>query len=83
MRVIGFVVLRLVVAPTTAGTATGTASAAVYPNASVTVERVRSTMMSFSLTTVTALNPGDNITLISAPSEAIPTTNTSRPRNTE
>jgi hypothetical protein len=44
----------------------GMAIADVYPNASVTAIRTRG--MSYSITTVQALNPGDMITLISAAS---------------
>ncbi|HEX5059276.1 MAG TPA: hypothetical protein VFV99_07950, partial [Kofleriaceae bacterium] len=42
----------------------GMAQADVYPNASVTAVRARST--SYSIATVQALNPGDVITLVSA-----------------
>ena len=47
--------------------ATGTASADVYPNASVTAIRERAGGIAYQLTTLLALNPGDNITLIAAP----------------
>jgi hypothetical protein len=44
----------------------GAAQASVYPNASVTVVRERSGGAAYSLTTVQALNPGDDVKLISA-----------------
>ncbi|HSD86107.1 MAG TPA: hypothetical protein VLB44_01285, partial [Kofleriaceae bacterium] len=46
--------------------AAGAAQASVYPNANVTVVRERSGGAAYSLTTVEALNPGDDIKLISA-----------------
>ena len=46
--------------------AAGMAQADVYPNATVTAIRNRG--MSYALVTVTALNPGDAITLVTAPS---------------
>jgi hypothetical protein len=46
--------------------AAGMAQADVYPNATVTAIRNRG--MSYSVVTVTALNPGDAITLVTAPS---------------
>lgn len=52
--------------------AAGAAQASVFPNASVTVVRADSSMQGYSLTTVQSLNPGDDITLISAPSAASP-----------
>lgn len=51
--------------------AAGAAQASVFPNASVTVERVRSsTPPAYYLTTVLALNPGDDILLQTEPSNA-------------
>ena len=52
--------------------ATGTAKADVLPSSTVTVIRADSSMQGYSLTTVQGLNPGDDITLVSAPSAASP-----------
>lgn len=52
--------------------AAGTAQASVFPNASVTVVRTDSSLQGYSLTTVQSLTPGDDITLVSAPSTASP-----------
>lgn len=52
--------------------ASGAARASVYPNASVTVLRADSSAQGYSLTTVQALSPGDDIKLVSAPSTASP-----------
>lgn len=52
--------------------AAGTAQASVFPNASVTVVRTDSSLQGYSLTTVQSLTPGDDITLVSAPSAASP-----------
>jgi hypothetical protein len=52
--------------------ATGATQASLFPNASVTVVRADSSMQGYSLTTVLSLNPGDDITLVSAPSAASP-----------
>ncbi len=45
----------------------GSASASVFPNASVTAIRERDSGLAFQLTTVLALNPGDTIRLIAEP----------------
>lgn len=52
--------------------ADGAATASVYPNASVTAVRADSSQQGYSLTTVQSLNPGDDITLVTAPSAASP-----------
>jgi hypothetical protein len=46
--------------------AAGTATASVFPGASVTALREHSSQLTYSLTTVQSLVPGDTITLISA-----------------
>lgn len=50
--------------------ANGAAQASVYPSATVTVVRERSTMGAYSMTTVQELVPGDDIKIYSAPSTA-------------
>jgi hypothetical protein len=52
--------------------AAGAAQASVFPNASVTVVRADSSLQGYSLTTVQSLDPGDDITLVSAASAASP-----------
>ncbi|NVB82664.1 MAG: hypothetical protein HOV81_30080 [Kofleriaceae bacterium] len=53
--------------------AQGTAQASVHPGASATVIRERNTLGAYSMTTVQALVPGDDITIDTAPGSAAAT----------
>jgi hypothetical protein len=53
--------------------ATGTVQASVYPNASVTAVHEHTGANSYSMTTVLALDPGDDIELVTSWEAALPT----------